>query len=142
MTYQEACLRLANHSNLAGEQLPAEESFGQILRNASAMHPPSGLNTLVADIIACLEVVNREWHGPVPSKAFGRIGVRGIVEVAYAVSGIIVDGLRYQRRWEQEGLFGQQERDALREAVYRIAFVWDQVLAGDVENLLEGIQRP
>jgi hypothetical protein len=141
MTYQEACLRLANHSNLAGERLPAEDSFAQVLRNASLLHAPVDLNTLIADIVRCLEVVNREWHGPLPSKSFAQVGVPGIVEVAYAVSGIIVEGLRYLRRWERDRLFGPHERDALAEAVHRVAYAWDQVLAGDVENLLEGIER-
>jgi hypothetical protein len=140
MTYQDACLRLANHANLAGEQLPADESFAVVLGIASRRHAPPDLRAVLADIIACLEAVNHELNGPVPSESIGGNKERDIAAVAYAVSGIVVYGLQARRRWEREGLFTPQDRDGLLEAVYRIAYAWDQVLAGDIDDILEGVE--
>src|SRR5271156_2473382 len=117
MTYREACLRLANHANLAGEQLPAEDSFAVLLGSASRMHAPPNLPALLADIIACLEAVNHELNGPVPSESIGRNRAGDIANLAYSVSGILVCGLKARRRWDRESLFAPKERDALLDAV-------------------------
>jgi hypothetical protein len=39
-----------------------------------------------------------------------------------------------------EQRFSIEARDRLLEAIHRIAFAWDQVLAGDINDLLEGFQ--
>ena len=139
MTYQEARLRLANHSGLPCEELPDLASFAVVLRKATQTRSSPAVDSLAADIIVCLEEVNRELNGPKPSENKGRASERVIIEVAYFVSGIVTVGLRHLLQWSGESLFEQRDRDALTDAVYRVAFAWDQVLAGDVDDILQGI---
>jgi hypothetical protein len=66
MTYAEARLRLANHSNLSSD-LPKEESFIWSLYNATKTGIQPDIEALVRDVIACLEVVNRKINSAIPS---------------------------------------------------------------------------
>jgi hypothetical protein len=141
MNYADARLRLANHANLPGEQLPEAESLGWVLWNATRTGTKPNLAPLLADIIACLEVVNHELNSPIPSESKGQMTEAVIAEVAYSVSGILVDGLRYHRQWVRESLFEDADRGALADAVFRIAFAWDQVLAGDIDDIMEGVEH-
>lgn len=141
MTYAEARLRLANHSNLSSD-LPKEESFIWSLYNATKTGIQPDIEALVRDVIACLEVVNRKINSAIPSESSKRIDERSgtIHDVAYSVSGIVTSGISYLRQWSREQRFSIEARDRLLEAIHRIAFAWDQVLAGDINDLLEGFQ--
>ena len=93
-------------------------------------------------MIVCLEVVNRQINGTVPSESTKRIDERdGVInDIAYSVSGIISSGISYFRQWSKEQHFTTEVRDELIEGIHRISFAWDQVLAGDIDELLEDFQ--
>jgi hypothetical protein len=61
-----------------------------------------------------------------------------IAEAAYPVACIIEAGLESHRRWSREATFDQSIRDELEELVHRVSYAWCQVLAGDIDDLLEG----
>src|SRR3954467_7389497 len=93
MTYADAVLRLVNHANLPGDELPMEESLLGAHWIASQGRPAPDLEPLVIDVIGCLEVVNRELNGPIPSEAIERVRSEGVIgQVAYPIS-LILDGL-------------------------------------------------
>jgi hypothetical protein len=138
MTYQEACLRLDNHANLPNVQLAEEESICHALWKATHSKTLTNLDALVADVILCLKAVNQEWNGPIPSESTISLGGQVDRRVAYAMSLIFCDSLGFLRRWERDGLLSSKERSSVLEAIYRIAYGWDSVLAGDIDDILEG----
>jgi hypothetical protein len=97
---------------------------------------------LVEDVINCLEVVNHELNGANTSGpvSVGRAFVPVDRTVSYAISGIISGILLHYRRWQRRNLFGQSIYDSLLNAALKIAYAWDQVLAGDIDDLLEGYE--
>ena len=140
--YADAVLRLLNHANAptADATGPAErESIEWVMWRADEERRPPDLGPLVADVLACLDAVNRHVNGPVPTARAGPTGVVVPPEVAYAVAGIVAQGLRYHRRWSRAGTFGPGVCRALEDGVYRIAHAGWQLLAGDVDDLSEGI---
>jgi hypothetical protein len=139
MTFNEARARLWNHANLPGEQLPERESLVWVLWDAGRSGVAPDLKSLGSEILACLKAVNDQVNGPVPS---ARIGARqdtpAIVDVAYPISLILEAGLAAHRRWSREATFDQALRDELEELLHRASYAWCQVLAGDVDDLIEG----
>jgi hypothetical protein len=140
MTFDIASARLWNHAKLPGEQFPAVESFIWALWDADRERVAPHLETLVADILSCLEAANVQLNGPVPlERAVGpRQDSTAIVEVAYPIALIVEGGLKYHRRWSRDAIFTQAFRDDLEKLVHRVSFAWCQVLAGDIDDLLEG----
>ncbi len=142
MTYAEAVHRLVNHASLPasaylGSELPIHESLLDLPWLDTGDYSASKFEFLADDVIACLGVVNRELNGTVPSESFDRSNESVIVEVAYPVACII------------SGLLGHDlsrrpvlPADIRVGAAYRIAYAWSQVLAGDIDNLLEGADLP
>ena len=139
MTFEIASARLRNHANLPGEQFPETESFCWALWDADRMRVAPDLQSLFSDILACLETVNVRLNGPVPSARMGpREDSTPFERIAYSIALIIDEGLDYHRRWSREATFTQAFRDQLEELVHRVAFAWCQVLASDIDDLLEG----
>ncbi len=139
MTFEEAIARLCNHANLPGGQLPETESFGWVLWDAERNRVAPDVQPLCGDILDCLEAVNGRLNGPVPSERRGpREDSTAIAEVAYPVACIIDEGLEYHRRWSRGATFTQAFRDQLEELVHRVSYAWEQVLASDIDILLEG----
>jgi hypothetical protein len=139
MTYADAVLRLVNHANLPGGELPMEESLLGALWIASQGRPPPDIDPLVNDVIACLEVVNRELNGPIPSETIERVSEGVIVRVAYPIS-LIVDGLLQSNRRTDGTPSGGVNCEGAIEAAFRINFAWCQVLAGDIDDIREEIR--
>jgi hypothetical protein len=138
VNFDDAQMRLAIHSNVPGTNLSEHESFVFHLWQADQSRSVPKLD-LCDDVIACLEVVNREWNGPLPSESKMRIQNRQLpTDLVYSVSGIISSGLRYRRRWSRNGRFDSSICDWLEDSTYRIAYAWDQVIAGDIDDILEG----
>jgi hypothetical protein len=96
------------------------------------------LGPLGSDVLACLEAVNHRVNGPVPSARDVRQDTTAIAEVAYPVACIVEAGLESHRRWSREATFDQSVRDDLEELVHRTSYAWCQVLAGDIDDLVEG----
>lgn len=141
-TYEEARLRLRNHApHPPDEAFSSErESFCCMLGRAEREKVPPDVGPLAADVIACLEAVNRERNGPVPSENVGPRDDRVLREVVYAMTGIIAEGVRCHRRWCRTDGFRAEVLDALQDAVCWIAFAWDQVIAGDIDDLAREIE--
>ena len=138
MDYQEARLRLRNHANLPGTNLPITDSF---LGGLWLFHRQEGALSLAAhtdDIITCLRAVNTHFNGPDPDNRSGRADHSRIHEVAYSISGIITGGLRQYLDWSGSSLVTENVLKEIGDSVLRISYAWDQVLAGDVSDILEG----
>jgi hypothetical protein len=61
-------------------------------------------------------------------------------EIAYSLSGIISGCLDYHRLWSDSHKFDERTLEILEVAIHKIAFAWDQVLAGDASDILEGFR--
>ena len=135
-SYETARERLLIHSPLPKRNNESLfESFTYRLYQADRDGSPPPLE-LVHDVVACLQVANKEYNGVVPSVQ-NRRGRNVVEDLEYAVSGIILDALRFHFKWTRRDIFTTEIRDALEHGVYLIAYAWDQLLAGDVENLVE-----
>lgn len=139
MTFEDARARLWNHANLPGDRFPKTESLVWSLWDASQRRVAPDLGPPGDAVLACLEAVNHRVNGPVPS---ARVDVRqdtsAIAEVAYPIACIVEAGLESHRRWSRDAIFDQSLRDELEELVHRVSYAWCQVLAGDIDDLVEG----
>jgi hypothetical protein len=98
------------------------------------------LGPLGSAVRACLEAVSDRVNGPVPSARIDRQDTTAIAEVAYPIACIVEAGLESHRRWSREAIFDQSIRDELEELVHRVSYAWCQLLAGDIDNLVEGFE--
>jgi hypothetical protein len=139
MTTEDILLLLANHANLPGVRFPETGSLAWVLWNADRRRLAPDLGPIGSDPLSCLEAINLRLNGPVPST---RVGIREdshtIAEVAYSMACILESGLRYHRRWTREAAFTQEIRDELEDLLHRVSYAWCQVLAGDMDDVLEG----
>ena len=134
--YERARERLLIHSPLPkrnDEMLVDSFTFRLYQSDRSGNPPPL---ELASDVITCLQVANKEYNGMEPSVQ-NRRGRNVVDDLEYAVSGIIVDGLRYHIKWTRRSMFTAEIRNALERSIYLISYAWDQLLAGDVEDLVE-----
>lgn len=139
MNFDDARMRLANHSNFPGTNLPEQKSFVWQLWRADKTGLAPNLD-LCDDVIACLEIVNCVLNGPFPSESTTRLQHKQLpADVVYAISGIISAGLRFHREWSRNGRIDSSICRSLEDATYRIAYAWEQVLAGDIDDILEGL---
>jgi hypothetical protein len=74
----------------------------------------------------------------VPSTRKDTQDTAAIAQVAYPIACVIEAGLEFHRRWSREAIFDQSVRDELEELVHHTSYAWCQVLAGDIDDLLEG----
>jgi hypothetical protein len=58
---------------------------------------------------------------------------------AYTVASMLSSGLEYSRRWRDEARFDESILRDLELSLWRIALAWEQVLAGDSEDLMEDV---
>ena len=58
---------------------------------------------------------------------------------AYSVAAILSSSLENSRRWRDQGRFDESVLRALDMCAWRIAFAWEQALAGDVDDLIENV---
>ena len=115
------------------------DSLISCLYQAEGSNQPPSIDHLVEDVIHCLEFVNHELNGTNHSEFVGSANHVVLEQVSYPVSGIISKILLYYRKWQRSNLFSSSVHDALLDAVLKIAYAWDQVLAGDIDDILEGL---
>jgi hypothetical protein len=141
MEYEEAVNRLSNHSNLPNTHYSENESLIFCLYQAEQCKQEPSIEHFVEDVINCLDAVNHELNGSNPSGpgSVERASVLVDRQVSYSISGIISGILLYYRRWKRSNLFSCSIQDSLLDAAIKIAYAWDQVLAGDIADLLEGL---
>lgn len=143
MTYIEATLRLLNHANLVSDPQTEEESrhesFLFVLYQAEKDQKPPNLDPLFEDIVVCLEVVNQELNGTIPSQTTTAKDSDISRHLVGAVSGIITGGLYCYQQWVEKDPFDLITRNYLSRIIWCISHAWDQLLAGDIDNLREDV---
>jgi hypothetical protein len=138
MNYEEAKRALSSHANLPGTDLPIEGSFvGGLWLIAQKNAEPRFMHH-ADEIINCLRTVNTHFNGPDPNSRSGRPDHSRISEVAYFVSGIISRGLTLHLKLNQMRQLDPDSLMQLSVELCRIAYAWDQILASDVSEILEG----
>jgi hypothetical protein len=138
MNYEEAKRALASHANLPGTDLRIEGSFvGGLWLIVQKNAEPRFMHH-ADEIINCLRTVNTHFNGPDPNSRSGRPDHSRISEVAYFVSGIISRGLTLHLKLNQMRQLDPDSLTQLSVELCRIAYAWDQILASDVSEILEG----
>lgn len=140
MNYEEAKRSFASHANLPGTDLPIEGSFVGGLWLVAQKNAEPRFMQHADEIINCLQTVNTYFNGPDPNSRSGRPDHSRISEVAYFVSGIISGGLTLHLKLNR---MRQMDSDCLTQLsveLCRIAYAWDQILAGDASYILEGFE--
>ncbi len=139
VNYDEARIRLTSHANLPGTGLPESESLVWSLWNAEHSGIFPNIPWLTDDVMTCLKVVNNEMNGVVPSqRVTANRNDNVVVETTYSMSRILVAALQYHRAWSRTGKFQRKGWNALEDCINRVAYAWDQVLAGDLDDVLDG----
>jgi len=138
MKYEEARQRLAGHANLPGTDLPIEGSFVGGLWLFDKNKAELAFEPHSEDIVSCLRAVNTHFNGADPDTRSGPADHSRIAEVAYPISGIVAGGTQYHLKWTRNKTIGADLLELLGLSLFKIAYAWDQVLAGDVTDILEG----
>lgn len=138
MEYEEANRRLASHANLPGTELPIAGGFveGLWIFRQNKVVPPFSVHA--DDIINCLRTVNIYFNGPDPNLRNGKADHSRISDVAYFVSRILSTGMILHLNWTRTRQLDPDLLTRFNFELCRIAYAWDQVLAGDVSDILEG----
>ncbi len=90
------------------------------------------------EIINCLRTVNTHFNGPDPNSRSVRHDHSRISDVAYFVSRIISGGLTLHLKLNRMRQLDPDSLTQLGVELCRIAYAWDQILASDVSDILEG----
>ena len=138
MNYEEAKRSLASHANLPGTDLPIEGSFVGGLWLLTQKNVEPRFMQHADEIIYCLRTVNTHFNGPDPNSRSGCPDHSRISEVAYFVSRIISGGLTLHLKLNRMRQLDPDSLTQLSGELCRIAYAWDQFLAGDVSDILEG----
>ncbi|HBE71817.1 MAG TPA: hypothetical protein DDW52_27045 [Planctomycetaceae bacterium] len=136
--YEEAKRSLASHANLPGTELPIEGSFVGALWLVGQSDAEPNFTVHAEEIIECLRTVNTHYNGLDPNSRHDPADHTRIADVAYFVSGIISGGLMHQLRLNRSRHLDPDSLTQLSLELCKIAYAWDQVLAGDVSDILEG----
>jgi hypothetical protein len=136
-TRSKARETLRRHAGLDGSSAPENDFLGMLLiadKNKNALR----VEKHVQAILESLNEINTEINGPDRELVEISRDLDALADAAYSISGIIVGGLEYHRRWSTSGFIDQKKLNMLEEAIHKIAYAWDQVLAGDIDDLTEG----
>jgi hypothetical protein len=128
MDWQTALRRLQNHANLPGYGAE-HESFVFALFMANRESRPPNLGALSEDVLRCLGIINAALN---TTKSISEDSFRS---AAYALAVLLSSSLEYTRRWREQGRFDESTVGDLDRRAWRIALAWEQVLAGDIQDL-------
>ena len=141
MNYDETVSWLLNHANLpsADTQLLSEEHSFACSFSARSRLGRDDINRLFDDVLDCLIAVNLHINGPTPSAS---AGPQRAIEpaIAYAIPWIFNCAIESYRAATFDAENEPQHRERLGEVAWCLACVWEQVLAGDIDNLREAIE--
>ena len=142
MDYKTAFERLLNHANLPFglARAPDDESYLYHLWHAG--HEKifsSSIAEAYDNIIICLEVINEELNGPMPSESTEQKVSEIDRTLAYAMQVIIIGGWRYYIEWNKNQIFGQSVLNEVAHFNWGIGWAWEGVLAGDVDSIQEHV---
>jgi hypothetical protein len=136
--YMTALRRLENHANFPGsDDSLAPSSIIAILRLAEQSGTLANIEQHAADVVQCLQVANLELNGEKPSESSSGMKSSVPLTLAYCVSGILSGSIAFHRRWAKKTLFPVEELESLEASVHMISYAWDQLLAGDIDDLQE-----
>ena len=136
MDYKEALNRLWNHASLPERGLKPEDSFIYVASQADKTKAPRDFQPLYEDILACLVAVNTSLNGPIPSETVGSSSQPLDRTLCYCMSGILSAGWRFHFQWQRRGLFDSEFIQKFAGMLLRIGIAWDQVLAGDIDDIV------
>ena len=126
MTFEEAFASVLNHANLPGRR--TNEQFEHQSLSAAIKTGSGDLDELMTDLLTSANVIAAELSRGRPD--LGRLRM----QAAYAISCVLADGLRY---WPLSDTKPQAHRH-----LATLAYALTQLLAGDVDDLLEGFEPP
>ncbi len=132
-TKNASLLRLQQHAGLptTGDDIPRDTLAEFIFQTQRGEVVPS-LDDIVADIIECLDHLNRQANQEgAGAQAHGRMIDR---QVVYAVSGIVWACLDKALELRRTDATSTTASDLLSVA-WRVQCAWDALVAGDVESL-------
>jgi hypothetical protein len=101
----------------------------------------AAIRAVTRQALDCLATISRAANGDVPSAVVGhRPNPAALSDAAYWVALLISGGLialsRLQRRQPTSELV-----EALVEATTTLSYAWAQVLAGDIDDICEGLKE-
>jgi hypothetical protein len=139
--YENAIERLANHANLLirNGEAKDDESLLYHLWLASRQRSQPRLD-LMSDVVQCLFVLNSHFNGPDPDHAVDSRSEHVPDRVTYAVANIISACLGVYRQWLSKRSFSDDVLAALLTGTHQIVYAWEQFLAGDITDLLDGFE--
>jgi hypothetical protein len=140
MDYGQAVQRLYYHANLTDAGGEGWSSFVEVLFEAGTKGTAPDLREQTADLIACLEVVNRQVNVEIPSTSVG--GKEQCIDrrVAYAVSAVVSSGIEHLLALTANPLPDQSSVRTLGVDVWRVCCAWEAVLAGDIDSVSEHVE--
>ena len=141
MDYNEAFERLWNHANMPTRGREAEDSFIYAAWQTQQTRSPRDFQPLYDDVLTCLSFINTSLNGPVPSQRVDDSSRQIDSALCYCVSGILVSGWRHYLRWQRNQLFDAGFIDRFASMLVRIGIAWDQVLAGDIDDIIADAER-
>lgn len=112
---------------------------GVIYRMCTVPESSHALPAAVRDVVRCLEVINHDVNGAVPSKIKGIVERKAIDPRAiYAISVIQIAGWEYLVPKMKDQLSTDSRQLAI--ALWAVSFAWSQILDGDIDSLHEELK--
>jgi hypothetical protein len=140
MDYQHARTLLKRH---AGVGLSTDDDLQSSLTAAVWELQRSGKSSDFAqtfrEILSCLEVVNQEINGPIPSELVERVSLPD-VELVHAVSTILHAGWLLVVPQTSKPQHDSHFTRDLIPMFWAISHAWTQILEGDVDSLTEDLR--
>ncbi|WP_400191795.1 hypothetical protein [Hymenobacter sp. B81] len=135
MDYPTALEQLRRHAGLAKSK-PTAADFQYVLYLISDKQKFLPLQPLAADVLACLEVVNRHLNGTQPADT-DDVDKAPVLdrELVYAVNSLLTAGRKYAAWMAAESGFEAAQVEEMRRAVQSIELGWNFVLAGDSNSI-------
>ena len=140
-TYNEAVSRLRSHSGLPLSAEQASSPNGallDLLGTASSTLTIDDVIPLVEDVLLCLQSLTPHLNGDPESVDNARHLQHIDRDIAYAMSGLLSGCLQYIVQWRRQRRFNVAFIDLVEYHTFRIAYACDQLIAGDIHDLLEG----
>lgn len=142
MTIEEIRAKLYHHANLPSDSEPGN-SLCFLLSRQKREAKPVDMASLAAsfrEVFGCLEELNRAWNGPTPSKTTGdRILNHLERRIVYSANAIISDAVAYALQCVGKPNLPTTEIRVAVQVAYALSCAWDEVLAGDIDDLQEAV---
>jgi hypothetical protein len=115
---------------MSGEEIP-NDTLAEFIFQAQRGGQVPSLDTITADIIDCLDRLNRQVNQEAGAEAQSRMMDRQIVYAASGIVGACLDKVMELRRIDAQSAMASD----LLGVAWRVQCAWDALVAGDVESL-------